>query len=289
MNLRSRWPGSWAGVTAAMPAKALVVVKGAGDLATGVACRLFKCGLDIIMTEIESPLVVRRTVAFAEAVYSGCVRVEGIEACRAGTDEEALEMLGRRIIPVMVDPGAKVVRRLRPDVVVDAVMAKRNTGTGITDAPLVVGLGPGFTAGVDVHAVVETCRGHNLGRVLYSGGAAPDTGVPGPVMGYTVERLLRAPADGVVTPCRSIGQWVEKGEVAAFVDGSPVRAEISGLVRGMIKSGSRVARGTKIGDIDPRCEEAHCYSISDKALAVGGGVLEAVFSFLANSQNSSKR
>ncbi|MFZ5633307.1 MAG: selenium-dependent molybdenum cofactor biosynthesis protein YqeB [Bacillota bacterium] len=265
--------------------KALVVVKGAGDLATGVAYRLFRCGLDVIMTEIGSPLAVRRTVAFAGAVYSGCVRVEGIEACRADSPEHALGLLEKRIIPVLVDPGAAVVRLLRPRVVVDAVMAKRNTGTAISDAPLVIGLGPGFTAGVDVHAVVETCRGHNLGRVIYEGGAEPDTGIPGSVGGYTVERLLRAPADGVVTPRLDIGQRVEKGEVVAFVGDIPVRAGIQGLVRGMVKPGLRVAGGTKIGDIDPRCDMAHCHTVSDKALAVAGGVLEAVFSFLANSKS----
>ena len=272
------WPE---GVIRLGAGKPLAVVKGAGDLATGVACRLFRCGLDVIMTEIESPLVVRRTVAFAEAVYNGCIKVEGIEACLAGSVEHALELAGRRVIPVLADPGAGVVKMLRPAVVVDAIMAKRNLGTSINDAPLVIGLGPGFAAGADVHAVVETKRGHNLGRVIYSGGAAPDTGIPGPVAGYAAERLLRSPADGVLDPCRSIGQRVEKGEVVAFVDGSPVRAEIPGIVRGMVKEGLRASRGMKIGDIDPRCEEAHCHSISDKALAVAGGVLEAVFSFLA--------
>ncbi|MCL6610080.1 MAG: EF2563 family selenium-dependent molybdenum hydroxylase system protein [Peptococcaceae bacterium] len=267
------------------PAKTLAVVKGAGDLATGVGWRLFRCGLDVIMTEIESPLVVRRTVAFAEAVYTGTARVEGVEARRAESAEHAVALVEAGIVPVLVDPGGTVVRRLRPTVVVDAVMAKRNLGTSMTDAPLVIGLGPGFTAGLDVHAVVETKRGHRLGRVVYSGGAAPDTGIPGPVMGYTKERLLRAPSDGVVAPCRSIGQLVEKGEVVAWVDGSPVRAELSGLVRGMIRPGIWVRRGTKIGDIDPRGEEAECFTISDKALAVAGGVLEAVFSFLAKSKS----
>ncbi len=264
------------------PGKTLAVVKGAGDLATGVGWRLFRCGLGVIMTEMESPLVVRRTVAFAEAVYSGTTRVEGVEARRADSAEQAVDLVELGIVPVLVDPGAAVVRRLRPTVVVDAIMAKRNLGTAMSDAPLVIGLGPGFTAGLDVHAVVETKRGHHLGRVIYSGGAAPDTGIPGPVMGYTVERLLRAPADGVVMPCRSIGQRVEKGEVVAWVGGTQVRAELSGLVRGMIKPGLWVRKGTKIGDIDPRGEEAECSTISDKALAVAGGVLEAVFSFLSS-------
>lgn len=264
-----------------MKIKTLAVVKGAGDLATGVAYRLFRCGLGVVMTELESPLVVRRTVAFAEAVYSGTAVVEGVEGRLASSADHALELMARKTVPVLVDPGAGVVRRLSPTVVVDAIVAKRNLGTGISDAPLVIGLGPGFTAGLDVHAVVETMRGHNLGRVIYSGGAAPDTGVPGPVMGCTVERLLRAPADGVVHPCRSIGDLVEKGEPVAFVEGSPVKAGLAGVVRGMIKPGLRVRRGVKIGDIDPAGREDQCHTISDKALAVAGGVLEAVFSFLS--------
>ncbi|MCL5935417.1 MAG: selenium-dependent molybdenum cofactor biosynthesis protein YqeB [Firmicutes bacterium] len=257
--------------------KTLAVIKGAGDLATGVAYRLFKCGLNVIMTEIGRPLAVRRTVSFSEAVYSGSANVEGIDACRADTIDHALNIMENDTIPVLVDPEAAVVTRLHPEVVVDAIMAKRNIGTGISDAPLVIGLGPGFTAGVDVHAVIETCRGHNLGRVIYNGSAVPNTGIPGPVLGYTVERLLRAPSDGVIKPCRFIGQHVEKGDVVAFVDNSPVKAGVSGLIRGMLKTGLWVARGTKIGDIDPHCDRADCYSISDKALAVGGGVVEAVF------------
>jgi len=260
--------------------KNLAVVKGAGDLASGVAYRLFRCGLDVIMTEIDRPLVVRRSVSFAEAVYEGATRVEGVEARLAGSVEEALELLEKRVLPLLVDPRAEVVRRLKPAVVVDAIMAKRNLGTAITDAPLVIGLGPGFTAGLDVHAVVETNRGHDLGRVIYSGGAQPDTGEPGPVMGYTVERLLRAPVDGVVEPCKKIGEMAEKGEVVVYVGGVPVQAGLSGMVRGMIRPGLSVRRGTKIGDIDPRAVPAQCHTISDKALAVAGGVLEAVFSTL---------
>ncbi len=264
-----------------MRIKTLAVVKGAGDLATGAAFRLFRCGLGVIMTEIEQPTVVRRTVAFAEAVYSGSAVVEGVEARFARSADQALELLDRKIVPVLVDPGAVVVRRVCPTVVVDAIMAKRNLGTAISDAPLVIGLGPGFTAGVDVHAVVETMRGHGLGRVIYSGSAAPDTGVPGAVMGYTDERLLRAPADGVVHSCRPIGDLVEKGDPVAIVEGIPVKAGLSGMVRGMIRPGLRVRRGTKIGDIDPAGRKDHCCTISDKALAVAGGVLEAVFSFLS--------
>ena len=259
--------------------KRLVAVRGAGDLATGVAYRLYKSGLDVIMTEIERPLVVRRAVSFAEAVYAKKVTIEGIEAGLAGSVEEAATLLAKKAVPVLVDPAAAVVKQAGPAVLVDARMAKRNLDTTIRDAPLVVGLGPGFTAGVDVHAVIETCRGHRLGRVIYSGGAIPDTGAPGAVDGYTLERLLRAPVDGVVAPRRTIGEQVKKGEVVAYVETIPVYAEMTGLLRGMLKEGTRVTRGTKIGDIDPR-PDAEYDTISDKALAVGGGVLEAVYHFL---------
>lgn len=263
--------------------RTMVIVKGAGDLASGVAYRLFKCGLDVIMTEIEKPLVVRRTVSFAEAVYQDAVSIEGIDAKLAGSVEHVLALLENRSIPVLVDPNADVVKLLRPTVVVDARMAKRNLSTTIDEAPLVIGLGPGFTAGSDVHAVIETCRGHNLGRVIYSGGAFPDTGAPGAIDGHTWKRLLRAPVEGMVLQCRSIGDQVKKGNVVAFVEKTPVYAEIAGVVRGMIKEGVCVPAGTKIGDIDPRKDTA-CDIISDKALAIGGGVLEAVFHFLAFSQ-----
>ncbi|MDD2553337.1 MAG: selenium-dependent molybdenum cofactor biosynthesis protein YqeB [Desulfotomaculaceae bacterium] len=258
----------------------MVVIKGAGDLATGCAWRLLKSGFDVVMTELPQPLVVRRAVAFAEAVYAGSIRVEGVEAVLAKNKERALQLLKTGRIPVLVDPEALVVSQLKPVAVVDAVMAKRNTGTKINDAPLVIGLGPGFAAGVDVHAVVETKRGHNLGRVLYQGEAAPDTGVPGDVMGFTAERLLRAPVDGVVQPLRNIGDPVKKGETTVFVGSTPLQAGISGVIRGMIKAGVWAPSGMKIGDIDPRGIKEYCYSISDKALAVGGGVLEAVCSYI---------
>ncbi|MDD4238487.1 MAG: selenium-dependent molybdenum cofactor biosynthesis protein YqeB [Desulfotomaculaceae bacterium] len=259
--------------------KPLVVIRGAGDLASGVAYRIFNSGLDVIMTEIERPLVVRRTVSFAEAVYAGKITIEGIDACLAGSVEEALALLDKRTIPVLVDPEAAVVKLARPTVVVDARMAKRNLGITIEDAPLVIGLGPGFTAGVDVHVVIETCRGHRLGRAIYSGSAIPDTGAPGAVDGYTLERLLRAPVDGVVLPRCSIGEQVGKGDPVALVETTPVYAAMTGLVRGMLKEGLWVPKGTKIGDIDPR-KDAEYDTISDKALAVGGGVLEAIYHYI---------
>ncbi|NQS76431.1 MAG: EF2563 family selenium-dependent molybdenum hydroxylase system protein [Peptococcaceae bacterium] len=262
----------------------LVVIKGAGDLATGCAGRLFRSGFRVLMTELPQPLVVRRTASFAEAVYTGSTRVERIEAVLAEDREKAQQLLEKGKVPLLIDPRAAVVNQLKPLVLIDGVMAKKNIGTSINDAPLVIGLGPGLTAGVDVHAVVETKRGHYLGRVLYEGQAIPDTGVPGAVMGYGTERLLKAPADGVVEPLRNIGDLVQKGEKLLTVGGTPLQTEIAGVVRGMIRAGTWVSRGMKIGDIDPRGKKEYCYTISEKALAVGGGALEAICSYLSSKR-----
>ncbi|HWP29151.1 MAG TPA: selenium-dependent molybdenum cofactor biosynthesis protein YqeB [Chloroflexota bacterium] len=259
-----------------MSGDGLTVIKGAGDLATGVAVRLYRAGLRLLMTEIAAPTAVRRTVAFAEAVYAGTTTVEGITARYCRDLQEAEAALAAEIIPVLVDPEATVVRELRPTVVIDAIMAKQNLGTRLTDAPVVIGVGPGFVAGRDVHAVVETQRGHYLGRAIYEGAAAPDTGVPGVIGGFAQERVLRAPAAGHVEQLAAIGAQVEAGETVALVSGQPVRAAIRGTLRGLIHAGVAVHAGMKIGDIDPRAEPAHCFTVSDKSLAVGGGALEAV-------------
>lgn len=253
-----------------------VVVKGGGDLGTGVAYRLHRAGMRIIITELAKPLVIRRAVAFATAVYSGVVEVEGVSARRVDSLEEALAAHERGDIPVLVDPQAQVVARWEADVVVDAIMAKRNRGTEITDAPLVIGLGPGFEAGLDVHAVVETARGHNLGRVILSGGAELNTGVPGEVTGYTFQRILRAPSAGSFQAVRGIGDRVEAGATVGYVDSQPVRAAMGGVLRGIIADGVEVVEGMKLGDVDPRGLVEYCFTISDKARAIGGGVLEAI-------------
>ncbi len=258
----------------------MIVVKGAGDLASGVALRLFRSGFPLIMTEIPQPTVVRRTVSFADAVWTGAASVEGIEARRATDASAATSLLQEGRIPILVDPAADVVKTVRPKVVVDAIMAKVNVGTRLSDAPIVVALGPGFTAGVDAHAVVETNRGHNLGRVIWRGAAEPNTGVPGPIGGYTTERVLRAPADGKVRACKSIGDTVEEGAIIATVGDQPVVAPFKGVLRGLINGQVDVTRGMKIGDVDPRAVPEHCFTVSDKALAIGGGVLEAILSLL---------
>lgn len=254
----------------------LVLIKGAGDLATGVAARLHRCGYRVVMTELPNPLMVRRTVAFGEAVYEGEVIVEGIRGRRVADAAAAQAALAERIIPIVVDPGTACLPELAPAALIDAIMAKANTGTRLTDAQCVIALGPGFFAGVDCHVVVETNRGHRLGRALYAGSAEPDTGAPGAIGGMAEERILRAPVAGAVAAFATIGDRVTQGQVIASVAGHEVAADCSGVLRGLVRAGATVRRGEKIGDVDPRAEPSHCYLISDKALAIAGGVLEGI-------------
>jgi xanthine dehydrogenase accessory factor len=229
------------------------------------------------MIEISHPLAVRREVTFSEAIYGGEKEIEGIRAKLISKVSEIEEIWRQRQIPILIDPdGEKTRKFLKPDVLVDAIMAKRNLGTQMNDAPLVIGLGPGFTAEKDVHIVVETNRGNNLGKMILKGTAEPDTGIPGEIGGYTIERLLRTMKKGVFHPQRSIGERVNKGAVVAVVEDFPVIAKISGVVRGLLRDGVEVKKGMKVGDIDPRGKREVCFMISDKARAIGGGVLEAI-------------
>ncbi len=253
----------------------LAVIKGAGDIATGVALRLKRAGFQVAMTDLPWPTAIRRTVAFSEAIFQGETKVEDCLARRADSVPAAVALLENGVIPVLPDPEGKCVPALRPAVLVDAILAKRNLGTALTDAPAVIGVGPGFTAGVDCHAVVETQRGHYLGRVIWRGSAAANTGVPGNIGGYTVERVLRAPCDGVFRPMLKIGDQVHAGEIAAWVGEAPMLCTIDGILRGILPDGTQVSAGMKSGDIDPRCARSHCFCASDKSLSVGGGVLEA--------------
>ncbi|OQX65053.1 MAG: molybdenum hydroxylase [Desulfococcus sp. 4484_242] len=260
--------------------KQRIVVKGAGDLASGVAARLWRCGFPVVMTEIARPLTVRRAVSFSDAVYEGETRVEEITARRVDDRAAVPRVLGDHVIPVVVDPGATIVREMKPFGVVDAIMAKTNTGTCMKDAAFVVGLGPGFTAGKDVHSVVETKRGHTLGRVIWKGEAIPNTGIPGEVRGFAAERVIRAPGRGVFKGVRSIGEHVNKGDIVAYAGDVPVLAPISGMLRGLLHDGVFVEKGLKSGDVDPRDDKESCRTISDKALAIAGGVLEAILMFM---------
>ena len=256
-----------------------ILIRGAGDLATGVASRLYRAGHKIIMTEIAVPLTVRRMVALSRAIYEKEAVVEDMKGVLVNDYNEALEVLGDGNIPVIVDPEAKIREEYDPDVIIDCILAKRNIGTKITDAPLVIGVGPGFTAGVDCNCVVETKRGHTLAETIYKGKAIADTGIPGNIGGFSVERIIRATNAGVMEPVAHISDVVEKGQVVAITGGKEVYAKMGGIVRGMLQEGVNVKPNMKIGDIDARSELFHCFTISDKARAIGGGVLEVVSSY----------
>lgn len=259
----------------------LIVIRGAGDLATGIALRLYRARFDIIMTDLAQPTSIRRTVCFSEAIRNGNAVVEGIEACFAETPDDALTLIKQKKIAVLADSQGDCIRTLHPDAVVDAILAKRNLGTKITDAPVVIGVGPGFTAQKDCHAAVETMRGHYLGRVLYTGSPLPNTNIPGLIGGYAGERVLRAPADGVFVPTASIGDRVQAGDTVGTVNGVPMQCTIDGILRGLLAAGVPVTKGMKSGDVDPRCAPDYCLCASDKALAIGGGVLEAIMNLRA--------
>lgn len=267
----------------------LVALKGAGDLATGVMHRLVLAGFPVLATELPEPTVVRRTVSFAEAVYSGKMTVEGITARLADSPEAITTLLANHQIPILIDPDGTVFQQLHPTVLVEATLSKHNSGITLRDAPIVVALGPGYEAGRDVHAVVETNRGHNLGRVYYQGKAEPNTGVPGAIGGYTRERLLKAACAGKLYGVHQIGDMVQADEIVAHIHAAtcpgtpctcqqpvPVKTAIPGVLRGLLRDGLTVTPGFKVGDIDPRAAPEHCFSISDKSRAIGGGVLEAI-------------
>lgn len=276
-----------------MKKKDLIVVRGAGDLATGTIHRLKKAGFRLLVLEAEHPAAIRRQVALSEAVYAGSARVEDVKAVRMDVDlaekknrKELLEQEMERIwkkdgVPVLVDPAGLSIAALRPAVVVDAILAKKNLGTTKEMAPLVIALGPGFTAGEDVDVVIETKRGHNLGRVIRSGSAVPNTGIPGIIGGYGKERVMHAQAEGILRNAASIGDIVEARAVIAEIETEngivPVEASLSGLLRGLIRDGYPVTKGFKIADIDPRKEELqNCFTISDKARCIAGSVLEVI-------------
>lgn len=276
-----------------MKKKDLIVVRGAGDLATGTIHRLKKAGFRLLVLEAEHPAAIRRQVALSEAVYAGSARVEDVEAVRMDVDlaekknrkellEQEMEQIWKKDgVPVLVDPAGLSIAALRPAVVVDAILAKKNLGTTKEMAPFVIALGPGFTAGEDVDVVIETKRGHNLGRVIRSGSAVPNTGIPGIIGGYGKERVMHAQAEGILRNAASIGDIVEARAVIAEIETEngtvPVEASLSGLLRGLIRDGYPVTKGFKIADIDPRKEELqNCFTISDKARCIAGSVLEVI-------------
>ena len=266
------------------PKNVLVAVKGAGDLATGVLHRLKRAGFAVMATELAHPTVLRRTVAFAEAIALGQMTVEGIIAQRANSIVDIRVILENNFVPIIVDPDGIALKKMQPDVLVEATLSKYNSGINMNDAPIVIALGPGYEAGIDTHAVIETNRGHNLGRVYLKGSAEPNTGVPGTIGGYAGERLLRAPNAGRLYGKYQIGDQIHEGDVVAIVQSgegtAPITAAIPGILRGLVRDELAVSIGMKVGDIDPRAIREHCFTISDKSRAIGGGVLEAILYFM---------
>jgi len=253
-----------------------VLIRGGGDLASGVAVRLHRAGFKVLVTELPKPLVVRRLVSFAQAVFAGKTMVEEVQGTLVDSLTEAEKLIDEGQVAVMGDPEAEVLQGFRPLVLVDARMTKRPPEVGRDAAPLVIGLGPGFTAGVDCHAVIETIRGHFMGRVMWQGSALKDTGVPESVMRKEGERVLRSPASGLLIAHAAIGDHLEEGQLIAEVGPEKVLAPFKGTLRGLVHPGLQVEERMKIGDLDPRDDPQYCTLISDKSLAIGGAVLEAV-------------
>ncbi len=262
-------------------AKNLVVVRGGGDLATGVIMRLVDAGLPVVVLETEKPTVIRTTVSFAQAMFGGATKIELMIAKRCSDVDEALAVMQSGIVPLLVDPQGSSLEKLKPICIVDAILAKKNLGTNIDDAPLVIALGPGFTAGKDCHVVIETKRGHSLGKVIREGEAIANTGIPGIIAGFGRERVIHSPAQGIFTSDHKIGDLVTLGEVIAHVGETPVYASLDGMIRGLLNNGLSVPTGFKIADIDPRGLEADYTTVSEKAKAIGGSVLEVLDGFLA--------
>ena len=264
----------------------LVLVRGAGDVASGVALRLHRSGFRVIMTELPQPLVVRRMVSFAEAIYRGEFEVEGVFAKHVEELSEVQDILIAGKIPILVDSEGNIIDQLKEYslnssgfVLIDGRMLKQKPDQGLDQADLVIGLGPGFTAGEDCHAIVETKRGHFLGRVIWQGSAQANTGIPDGVQNYSKERVLRAPTDGVMHSLAEIGEHISPGQIVAEVSNQLIKAPFRGVLRGLLHSGLTVTQGLKIGDLDPRDDPRYCWLVSDKSLAVGGGVLEAILAY----------
>ena len=260
-----------------MKREQLIAIKGAGDLASGIALRLWRSGYRIIMSELPVPLCIRRTIAFSSAVFDGSSKVENAEGILVQSINDINDIWDKNKLPIIVDENAEKILSLKPDVLIDARIIKSwRDDTHLYDAPLVIGLGPGFTAGENAHCVIETNRGHNMGRVFWSGAAEPDTGIPGTIKGEGLRRVIKAPCGGIFKPSVEIGDEVEEGDLIARIDETEIRAQLSGIVRGIIYPGITVWEKLKIMDIDPRGNRNHCFTVSDKATALGGGVLEAI-------------
>lgn len=254
----------------------IIALRGGGDLASGVALRLLRVGLPVLILEQERPLTVRRRVAFAQAVFDGETNVEGITARVVPNLEEAQELITTGAVPVLVEPGNAYLEDLKARVIVDARMLKEAVPSLMGATQLLVGIGPGFVVGENCHVVVESKRGHALGRVIWDGSAELNTGIPGSIAKHNVDRVLRSPADGFLEAAKDIGEAVNQGEVIASVSGQELVAPFAGVLRGLIHASVSLHKGMKIGDLDPRNDAGYVELVSDKALGIGGGVLEAI-------------
>lgn len=254
----------------------IVVIRGAGDIASGIGHKLHRSGFRVLMLEIAKPLVIRRTVSFATAILENEAVVEDIKAVKVNDVEGIYKAWQANNIAIMVDAECKILNKIKADVLVDAILAKKNLGTYREMAAITIAAGPGFNAGEDVDVVIETHRGHNLARLIFNGYAQEDTGVPGLIIGFGKERLIKSPINGKINNILEIGAQVSKGQIIAYVGNEPVFATLDGVLRGLITNNLEVRKGLKIGDIDPRAIKEYCYTISEKARAVGGGVLEAI-------------
>lgn len=254
-----------------------VVIRGGGDLATGVAEVLYQSGFKILILDIEKPSSIRRSVCFSEAIYDGIIQVENIICKKVENENDIEKCWNEKIIPIMVDEKGEIIKKIKPNVVVDSIIAKKNLGTTKEMAPITIALGDGFEAGKDVDIVVETMRGHNLGRVITSGRAMKNTGIPGEIKGVSKDRVIYSLANGIFSSVKKIGDTVQKDEIIGYVGDVEIRGKISGVLRGIIRDGYEVTENMKIGDIDPRIEEKNnCFTISDKARSLGGAVLRAI-------------
>lgn len=255
----------------------VVIVRSGGDIASGVIQKLHRTGFRVLILEIEQPTSIRRTVCFSEAVYNGKMEIEGITSIFVKNIVEIYHAWANDYVPIIVDPKGEYIEKFKPIAVVDAIIAKRNTGMHKGLAPITIGMGPGFMAGNDCSVVIESNRGHNMGRLIFEGSAEPNTGMPGNIAGYTTERVLKSPDDGIITLEYDIGDTVKSGDVIAYVNGQSINSKIDGIVRGLIRGGTFVTKGFKVGDVDPRIDQIkNCNTISDKARAIGGAVLEAI-------------
>ncbi len=267
----------------------IVIVKSGGDVASGIIQKLHRSGFRVLVLEIEHPTTIRRTVSFSEAIYEGLTVVEELIAVRTRNKEEIISAWKTNFIPVIIDPLGEYIQKMSPIVVIDAIIAKKNLGMKKGIAPLTIGIGPGFCAGIDVDVVIESNRGHNLGRLIFSGYADGNTGIPGSIQGFRNERVIYSPVDGLFRALHGIGDCVKKGDILACVGDTEIFTEIDGILRGSIRNGMEVSRGLKIFDVDPRLDEKeNCYKISDKARNIGGAVLEAILIWKNNKDKSDK-